>query len=248
MSVRFVSRQRHVPEPQPRPEFVDHGKKFNLDHRGHDTVCDTQLHQMQPRDATVLSSSLATTRFHRGFQRNGAAQRDFYERTEGERQTQSARHCAGIEHNRAVYLSRRPEMLPSGAATGLAAIIAGGASASAPTAALLPSFSLSASARNVITGGGAAHPDGPAEAKSTARQFRLAQDARSPFDPPPALTLLRAVSDRRRDQVASEGLVATRRTQSTRTVLGSFDGFELQGMLPAIASGARKRRMFDRVR
>lgn len=105
-----VSGLRHLPEPQPSAQFVDRGRRFQLSHRNHDPIADTQLHHMQPKETAILNSSLHTTRFHHGFMRNHDAQRTFYSRSEESREALSAREARHIEHSKAVYVSRRPDL------------------------------------------------------------------------------------------------------------------------------------------
>jgi hypothetical protein len=209
MKDRFQSHLRRVAEPQPRPEFVDHGKRFDLSKRRHDPIFEIQLHHMQPRESTILNSSLQTTRFHHGFMRSNAAQKDFYSRVEQERESQTARRDKGICHDRDVYISRRPELQPGNEG----------------------SLNFKAEPK----------PIQPLEPKSDARKYRILQDSKSPFDPPPPPSLLRNVSDRRKEQVAREGLTESRKLLSVGNTIGAMDGFATSGFLPQISEQRKAR-------
>lgn len=211
MSVRFESRLKHVAEPQPAPEFVDRGKRFDLSKRDHNPIFDTQLHHMQPRETTILNSSLATTRFHHGFQRSMEAQKNFYGRIDNEREAQTARRDKGISHDREVYIARRPELRVENAnESGL-------------------NFKLDLK------------PVVPMIAKSDARRLRLLHEARSPFDPPPPPSVLRNVSARRRDQVVNEGLTQSRKLLSVGNTIQAMDGYAQSRILPEISEQRKKR-------
>lgn len=205
----FPSRLRHVPAPEPKAEAQDRGKRFAIQHREYDPIVDTQLHHMQPRETTILHSSLQTTRFHHGFMRNHDAQRSFVARTEQERLAQRERAARGVEHNREVYASRRPELQGS-----------------------LECVNFQAEPKPVV----------PLTARSEARMRRLAQEAKCPFDPPPPPSTLRAVSERRRDLVAREGMC--HKKLNVGLILQAGDGYALPAgtTLPPIGTPRSGRR------
>jgi hypothetical protein len=218
---------RRLPQPEGVTERPDRGKRLMMESRRHHDLALSHPDALCPE--AKFTGSLRDTRFKVGFLRRHEAQIGTEGRLAETIAAEGERAAKVLDSKRRLYSERRggdaptSSLLPLVGPSSAASAAAGGTTTTAK-AAVTTARAVAAAA----LGGASVHyRDAVAGARSEARQRRLAQESSNPFHPPPPPAVLRAVSEKRRERVRSEGLSSTVRENTVASTLHAYDGYAI---------------------